>query len=232
MSTAPTEGRRARNRRLKTDSALETALEIIEAEGIEGLTIGALARRLDWAMGAMYRYFPSKDALLVGLQARIVSQYEVESRAALASTDDPLIALVRLAQHYQAYFSRHRGQFALIAMSLSHPKQLIDDTTGAEHFASVLRMLQSIVARFEAARIEGRLGDGDSAQRLLVFWSAIMGVMQLGKLARLSPDMIDTRALIRNAVGSLLVGWGASAEAVNAAFEAELSREQRMMEIH
>jgi hypothetical protein len=116
-------------------------------------------------------------------------------------------------------------------MSLSHPKQLIDDATGAEHFASVLQMLQSIVTRFEQARTEGRLADGDSAQRLLVFWSAIMGVMQLGKLARLSPELIDTRALIRNAVASLLVGWGASVEAVNAAFDTRVSGEKQMMEI-
>lgn len=219
MSPQPAESRRERNRRLKIEAALEAALKLIEADGLEGLTIGGLARELDWATGAMYRYFESKDALLVALQARIVRQYEAESREALAHETDVLVTLVRLACHYHDYFSNHRGQFALVALSLSHPRQLIDDATGAQHFAQVLQMLQGIVARFEAAVAAGALSKGDSIRRMLVFWSSIMGVMQVGKLRRLSPEFIDTRILVRNVITALLVGWGADAGAVETAFD-------------
>ena len=54
---------------------LDTAMDIIVEGGMEALTIARLAERLDAAVGALYRYFPGKQALIVALQHQCLEQY-------------------------------------------------------------------------------------------------------------------------------------------------------------
>ncbi|MFT7579966.1 MAG: AcrR family transcriptional regulator, partial [Myxococcota bacterium] len=59
--------RRAQRRETRKQEMLDAAMGIVLDEGIEALTIARIAARLDAAVGALYRYFPGKEALIVGL---------------------------------------------------------------------------------------------------------------------------------------------------------------------
>lgn len=63
--TAP--GIRERNRRELTAAILAAARRQLAAEGAPTLSLRAIARELDMASSAIYRYFPSRDALLTQL---------------------------------------------------------------------------------------------------------------------------------------------------------------------
>src|SRR5687768_4597886 len=62
-------------RQQKLDTLLRAALAQIEAEGLESLTMQKLAARLDVAVGALYRYVDSKEALLAMLQIQTLQYY-------------------------------------------------------------------------------------------------------------------------------------------------------------
>ncbi|HEX6476340.1 MAG TPA: TetR family transcriptional regulator [Acidimicrobiales bacterium] len=59
---------------LTRDQILDTAFEILESDGIERLTVRALAAKLGVAVTAIYWHVGDKQALLDGLVERIIAQ--------------------------------------------------------------------------------------------------------------------------------------------------------------
>jgi AcrR family transcriptional regulator len=59
---------------LSRDQILDTAFEILESDGIERLTVRALAAKLGVAVTAIYWHVGDKQALLDGLVERIIGQ--------------------------------------------------------------------------------------------------------------------------------------------------------------
>lgn len=81
---------RARVRAELTREILVAAQHELSAVGAAGLSLRAVARRLAMVPSALYRYFPSRDALLTAL---IVEAYRAVGAAAEAGVDaDPMAA--------------------------------------------------------------------------------------------------------------------------------------------
>lgn len=59
------EGRRARNQAVRRKRVIDAALELAVGGGYEAVQMRDVAERADVALGTLYRYFPSKDHLLV-----------------------------------------------------------------------------------------------------------------------------------------------------------------------
>ena len=84
----------AARRRARTLTALlDEALRIVEEHGLDGLTMAALAERMDYTTPALYRYFASKGALVAELNRRVLSDVRGALSAAwealYESTPDP-----------------------------------------------------------------------------------------------------------------------------------------------
>ena len=73
---------RARVRAELIQEILAAAHEELAAEGAPGLSLRAIARRLEMVPSALYRYFPSRDSLLTAL---IIDAYEAVGAAAAAA---------------------------------------------------------------------------------------------------------------------------------------------------
>jgi TetR/AcrR family transcriptional regulator len=56
--------RRERERLRHRDEILQAARLIVAKKGIDGLTIEEIARKAEFAVGSIYRYFASKEDLL------------------------------------------------------------------------------------------------------------------------------------------------------------------------
>ena len=64
--------------RLSRDSILAAALELVDQDGVGGLTMRRLAERLDADPMSLYNHFDGKEALLDGLVGTLWSEVEVE----------------------------------------------------------------------------------------------------------------------------------------------------------
>src|SRR3954454_22798393 len=62
--------RRQRRRQESIEEVLDHAVEIMAEQGVAGLSIGEIARRMDIRPPSLYVYFPSKNALYDALFAR------------------------------------------------------------------------------------------------------------------------------------------------------------------
>ena len=71
---------RDRRRRARIEAILDRSMETLLTQGVDQLTMRGLADSLDLTAGALYRYFPSKGAILTSLGHR--------ASHALAGSDD------------------------------------------------------------------------------------------------------------------------------------------------
>src|ERR1700677_784950 len=66
-----------RNGKITRDVVLTTALEIIDRDGADGLSMRGLARALDRDPMILYRHAPNKAALLDGVAETVLAQLKV-----------------------------------------------------------------------------------------------------------------------------------------------------------
>jgi AcrR family transcriptional regulator len=67
---------------MSTGRITAAALQIVDAEGSQALTMRRLGQALDRKVMTLYRYVPSKDALLDGVVARVLTDLAINPAAA------------------------------------------------------------------------------------------------------------------------------------------------------
>ena len=83
--------RSERRRKERSDRVLDAAMRLLVEEGAHALTIQRLAHDLDYAVGALYRYFPSKDALLADLQRKVIHELRITTSAQCRAAREPMV---------------------------------------------------------------------------------------------------------------------------------------------
>lgn len=234
VSDAPTErsesipAPRARRRATRTTQILMLAMRQVETQGLDGLTLQEIARDLDYTVPALYRYFPSKDALVAELQRRVVALLdqklgEVEARTQKWQSDQspedqerfgPLAPIVATGLFYAGLARSAPQAFGLLAVSLGDPRHLIDDSQAQAVITTALPMFDRLANSIRIAVEARQLDPGNAPERVLVLWSSLHGVAQLAKLERLAPDRLDSQRLCASLLEALLIGWGADASRV------------------
>lgn len=222
-------GKRAEKRRSMEEAVLEHAADMLRG-GPEALTIAGLAQRLGVSVGGLYRYYPSKGAILVGLEKRAVASYASVQETLLATVEPRLrgrpgrvAALARLltaARAYPEHAVRAPVEHRLMTQLLSVPEQLLADHEALTVEAELRPIIERNVTLFVDAVSAGALSPGDAVVRTFVLWAALQGADQFRKRDRLLPPALHSTALGAHMLDSLLLGWGAEPRELAAAHRA------------
>ena len=104
---------RARVRAEITAEIIEAARQELARVGPADLSLRAVARRLEMAPSALYRYFPSRDALLTAL---IIDVYRAIGAAARAGCTgpDPMARWLSTAAAVRRWAGEHPHEWALV----------------------------------------------------------------------------------------------------------------------
>jgi len=217
----PVRGTRAKRRARTIESIVETALSILTEEGFEALTMKRLADEMGYAIGAFYRYFPSKDALLLAVQREVLEQLaaDVRASAAAAARDGALppkgralLPLLAAARSYVTLARRRPVHSALLARWLGNPGPMVATESAAPMIAGLIDLFGVIPGLFDDAVAGGALEAGDPQRRAFAMWCALQGALQVKKLDRFGVAAFDNDALVAEMVRALFVGWGADPE--------------------
>src|SRR5947199_3769707 len=73
QSAPAAESKRARNQAARRERVIAAAVDLASEGGYEAVQMRDVAREADVALGTLYRYFPSKDHLLIAALAEQVS---------------------------------------------------------------------------------------------------------------------------------------------------------------
>lgn len=209
-----------REQRREATSAriLDAAQQILEAEGLEGLTMQRLAAEVGFTVGASYRYFASKDELVAALQRRVFDALGEDLIAALGRHDarhsrpGMLPALTRVAivaRVYSTLGARRPTDARLLALLTADPRNVLGSGLGEANTQVALRVGGQAIAVLAAARAERALAEGDDLERGLVLWASLQGIAQTRKLEKWGVPGLASDRLAEALVRALLVGWGA-----------------------
>lgn len=204
-------------------------MDIIASEGIDAFTIVRLATTLDISVGGLYRWFDSKEAIIVALQERAIGEFHEAQQARLATANElirarapseEVAALLRVIVAFTAYLEdavvapvRHR----LMDTFISTPTTLLSDDQARAIDEQLRPILETCGSLLIAASGAGSLEPGESIKRTHVLWAALHGLNHFRKRDRIQPPELQVDSLAQSMVSALLVGWGADPAAVLAA---------------
>ena len=216
--------RRAKRREETTKRILDAAMGLMASEGYEVFTIARLAKELDYAVGALYRYFKGKDAILAALQVRVVDQIaedlgecasRIDEAAQARSWDEASASLAHVLGGigvYESLSHRRPTDHRLLTLSLGDPRELLtSELVDAGVLPPLRKVLGVVASRIDTAVEKGALQPGDSAARVVTLWGGTQGLMQLRKLDRVDTSM-SSRGLTDTLICGLLRGWGATVD--------------------
>lgn len=216
--------RRERLRRRTADEIKERAFELVDAGGVHDVTIASVGKGMGMTPPALYRYFPSREALLSAL---VVDAYAdlgatVADAAGRAAGQDPRERVRVALTTYRAWALARPRRYAMLFSDRS--RDVPDPPAGVA--AINVGMLPVLIALGEIVAASVPAGD-PALDEALVRWARSMGAP-----ADLAPSGLRLAVLAWSRVHGLvsleitgaLAAMGLDADAlVHAEIEAVLS---------
>ncbi|HEY1101316.1 MAG TPA: helix-turn-helix domain-containing protein [Myxococcota bacterium] len=220
--------RRAKRRAFRRDEILRTALDLVTEGGLDAVTTTELAKRTGAALGALYRFFPSKAAVIAALQASALENLSADLCAAVAEASAraessparvrALAPIIAMADLFFAQHAREPARYRLIDEVMSKPTPLYDSTEAGVAEAAVqplLTQVYELAATF--TRESGGVVDAHLQRFPMALWGALHGATHFIKRDRLVDDNLQSRRVAGSLVRVLLKGLGANNADVDAA---------------
>lgn len=219
-----------RKRDERRERIVEAAFKAVSERGPADFSLNQLARDLDYTPGALYWYFPSKEALVLEIQSRAFGQLAVmlkEARErwrvdpAIAGCDEPTRLMHTLLCQARWYLQLDKvtpEYTRIISFSLD-PRILLNDEQAQDLMKVLAGLFVESSVAFNEAQGAGLLTEAIAMQRTIQYWAALHGMVSTSKLARLNPALFQVESLGMNSAEALLIGWGAPGSALAAAKE-------------
>lgn len=135
-SQSPKRSKGGRPATLSTERIVTAAIEVLDTEGLDALTMRRVGRQLNAAAMSLYRHLPDRSALLTAVVDRLLAEAVVE----LDAGDLWPEALYRFGSSYRRTLLAHPRAVPLLAT------QPADLQVG-------LRLMSAVLDRFEAVGI-------------------------------------------------------------------------------
>jgi AcrR family transcriptional regulator len=162
---------------------LDAARDVVATDGLEGLTLRAIARRAGVSHGAPLRHFPTLAALLAAVAAdgftRLVATIDDHLDAAersAAARGTTLSALERIAVAGRGYLDFARSDPGVFEVTFRRERVDVND---ANYRDQGYRSFRQLVTLVEGARAEGWHADQPAEALARVLWAHVHGLAVL-----------------------------------------------------
>ncbi|MCC7059323.1 MAG: TetR/AcrR family transcriptional regulator [Burkholderiaceae bacterium] len=183
---------------------IATVIELAAEQNPSEITTATIAGRMGLTQGALFRHFPSKDALWQAVMEWAAERLMARIERAAAKAASPLAALEAIFMAHASFIADHPGV----------PRMLFGELQRADG-TPAKRMVQVLLGRYRA-RLAGLIEEGkaqgelaaeiDTGQTAVLFVGAIQGLvmqsMLAGDVTLVRRDAPGTFALLRGGIGS------------------------------
>ena len=186
----------------RREVTVETVIDLAAEQNPADITTGAIAKRMGVTQGALFRHFPSKDAILQAFMEWVSERLLARIDKAISATVSPLDALEAAFTAHIEFISEHPGV----------PRMLFGELQRAEQTVAK-RMAHTLIQRYgerlgrlvAEGKERGELADTlDDKAAVTLFIGTIQGlVMQsliAGGVKRIRASAPGAFALYRRAV--------------------------------
>lgn len=188
QSEDETAGQRAYHHGHLREELLARALEILEREGAQAISLRALAQDCGVSKSAPYRHFPDRDALLFALMLHGWSDLFAALSAASALPSTPLQGLTSMGRGYLDFALRRPGMYRLL---FTGEGKTLAAARGCPEGTDAFALLVAQVAKAQARGWKKTL---PTAQVALSIWALVHGTADLA-LEGLAPPPPGIAAL-------------------------------------
>jgi len=169
--------RREREREEVRTQILDAARELFAAEGIEAVTMRALAERIEYSATAIYLHFPDKQSVIRELCARDFRAL-AGAFGKIAQIADPVERIRAAGSAYAEFALAHPHHYRLMFMTPLPPLEPEPGIERGNPDQDAYAFLRSAVAEAIAAdRLRDGLESADAASQVL--WGGIHGLVSL-----------------------------------------------------
>lgn len=186
----------------RREVTVETVINLAAEQNPADITTGAIAKRMGVTQGALFRHFPSKDAILQAVMEWVSDRLLMRIENAISEAGSPLNALEAAFTAHIEFICEHPGV----------PRMLFGELQRAEQTVAK-RMAHTLIQRY-GERLERLVEEGkergelaaalDDKAAVTLFIGTIQGlVMQsliAGDVERIRASAPGTFALYRRAV--------------------------------
>ncbi|MFZ5556445.1 MAG: TetR/AcrR family transcriptional regulator [Pseudomonadota bacterium] len=183
---------------------VEAVIQLAAEQNPSEITTAAIARRMNLTQGALFRHFPTKDAIWEAVMAWVAERLLERVARAADGVDSPLAALEAIFLAHVDFVADHPGV----------PRMLFGELQRAGE-SPAKRMVQALVDRYRK-RLAGLIDLGkargeveptvDTTAAAVLFIGTIQGlVMQsllAGNVERIRTDAPGAFAIYRRGIGS------------------------------
>lgn len=184
MTNAPKFKRRSDAR---PDEILDAALTLFVKHGFAQTTVDRIARAADLSKGAVYLYFPSKEALLEGLVRRAVSPLAAHAASELdAGRDHPRETLERVLGSLADAISDER--------TVAVPMLVIREAANVPAIARIYRdevlahVLPALSGLIDDARQQGLIRDVDPDLTVRTIIGPVIAHLLMARVFGITPE--------------------------------------------
>lgn len=133
---------RERRQKATREAILQTARQMITAEGPDAFSVRELARRVDYSPAGLYEYFDGKDDIIAAVCAESIERFS-SYLSRVSHNLNPSERLLELGLAYIEFARQNREHFLLIFTSLRTDRQSLAKGVGE---TSTYRLLLDTVA--------------------------------------------------------------------------------------
>ncbi len=184
---------------------VEAVIALTAEQNPGDITTAAIAQRMNLTQGALFRHFPSKDAIWQAVMEWVAERLLHRVDRAMQGVDSPLQALEAVFMTHIEFVVAHPGVPRLLFGEL----QRAEDTP-AKRMARTLigSYRQRLSALIDAGKVRGDVAqDVDTAAAVVAFIGSIQGlVMQSllsGKVGQMRADAPGAFAIYRRGIRSV-----------------------------
>lgn len=178
---------------------LHAASELVDAEGLDALTLRALSARVGVSRQAPYLHFADKRALLAAVAGeglRIERRWAID---AMASASGPTEALMAILRAHMRLRREHPGVYKLAHGAIAKHEDEQLQKEAIESFALVRGALQRLSAEVDIAVVR---------RRCMILWGLARGLAELDAMASRPASVTgDPDQWLEEGVTDLLRAW-------------------------
>ena len=195
--------RRERERDRHREEILDAALRVLSSRGMDGLTIEAVAREAEFAVGSIYRHFSSKEEMVESLFVHLTQPLFSEIEA-LVSASGPFEK--RLEAWVAAALGHAKGEVPLLKLFFASSTGMpVPGTRLRDTRDRYFRAIDALVA---SGQDEGVVERGDRFHLNVCLFGLLSGYMRAAMWDD-SPVVRQAPTMVRRA---FLEGFGARRE--------------------
>jgi len=185
-------------------ATVEAVVDLAAEQNPSDITTTAIAQRMGLTQGALFRHFPTKDAILQAVMSWVTERLLAQVDKAAKGVASPLVALEAIFMAHIDFVSQHPGVPRMLFGELQRPGETLPKKvvqTMIHHYGERLHRL------LEAGKARGELNaELDVEAAAILFIGTIQGlVMQsllAGNVARIRHDAPGVFSIYRRGIGA------------------------------